>query len=265
MESQARSKLEEERKITNQLKEELVVKVRTFAKKVEDEDEKYQKIPQYVKMLKIEESIKKKTGMVEHLEREVGHMAGEKEMWMREANEDREAWSGFRASCVNLAEQWLEMRKMRKEVDMLKNEKKKMEEQISSLVEERKMRKSKSPPAPVQHQQQVHEVDRSQDFLPSFSHPTPYCRESDEKTNTCILPPLDTSTLPSLPPPVSFKPPPHPPTSLPHPEPSSSTSSWEHLSSPRRRHLSSPPPSLHLLSTMTSRNMERRLLPLFLH
>ena len=135
MESQARSKLEEERKITNQLKEELVVKVRTFAKKVEDEEEKYQKIPEYVKMLKIQESIKMKTGMLEHLEREVGQMAGEKEMWMREANEDREAWNGFRASCVNLAEQWLEMRKMRKEVDMLKNEKKKMEEQISSLVE----------------------------------------------------------------------------------------------------------------------------------
>ena len=41
MESQARSKLEEERKITNQFKEELVVKVRTFAKKFEDEEDKY--------------------------------------------------------------------------------------------------------------------------------------------------------------------------------------------------------------------------------
>jgi hypothetical protein len=39
VESQARSKLEEERKITNQFKEEL--KVRTFAKKVEDEEDKY--------------------------------------------------------------------------------------------------------------------------------------------------------------------------------------------------------------------------------
>ena len=98
MESQARSKLEEERKITNKLKEELVAKVKTFGKKVEDEEDKYQKIPQYVKMLKIEESIKKKSCMVEHLEREVGKMAGEKEMWTREAKEDREAWSGFRAS-----------------------------------------------------------------------------------------------------------------------------------------------------------------------
>ena len=45
MESQARSKLEEEKKITNQLKEELVAKVKTFAKKVEDEEDKYLKIP----------------------------------------------------------------------------------------------------------------------------------------------------------------------------------------------------------------------------
>jgi chromosome segregation ATPase len=49
METQARSKLELEMKITNQFKEELVVKVRTFAKKVEDEEDKYQKIPQYVR------------------------------------------------------------------------------------------------------------------------------------------------------------------------------------------------------------------------
>ena len=41
MKTQARSKLELEMKITNQLKEELVVKVRTFAKKVEDEEDKY--------------------------------------------------------------------------------------------------------------------------------------------------------------------------------------------------------------------------------
>ena len=71
-------------------------------------------------MLKIKESIRKKAGMVELLEREVGQMAGEKEMWMREANEDREAWNGFRASCVNLAEQWLEMKKTGKEVAMLR-------------------------------------------------------------------------------------------------------------------------------------------------
>ena len=41
MESQARSKLEEERKITNQLKEELFVKVKTCAKRVGDEVNKY--------------------------------------------------------------------------------------------------------------------------------------------------------------------------------------------------------------------------------
>ena len=46
--------------------------------------------------------------MVKHLEREMGKMAGEKEMWMKEVKEDREAWSGFRASHVNLAEQKLE-------------------------------------------------------------------------------------------------------------------------------------------------------------
>ena len=51
MESQARSKLEEERKVTNQLKEELVFKVKTFAKKVEEEEVEYRKIPEYVKML----------------------------------------------------------------------------------------------------------------------------------------------------------------------------------------------------------------------
>ena len=80
MESQARSKLEEERKITNQLKEELVSKVKTFVKKAEDEEDKYQKIPEYVKMLKIKESIRKKAGIVELLEWEVSQMAGEKEM-----------------------------------------------------------------------------------------------------------------------------------------------------------------------------------------
>ena len=42
MESRARSKLGEERKITNKLKEDLAAKVRTFAMKVEDEGVKYQ-------------------------------------------------------------------------------------------------------------------------------------------------------------------------------------------------------------------------------
>ena len=55
----------------------------------------------------MKESIKKKVGMVEHLEREVGQIAGEKvkEMWMREAKEDS-----------------------RMEVDMLRKIMKKMEE-----------------------------------------------------------------------------------------------------------------------------------------
>ena len=43
MKTQARSELELEMKITNQLK------VSTFAKKVESEEDKYQKIPQYVR------------------------------------------------------------------------------------------------------------------------------------------------------------------------------------------------------------------------
>ena len=60
MESQARSKLEEERRITSQLREELVAKVVTFAKKVEIEEQEYRKIPEYVKILKSEEIIRKK-------------------------------------------------------------------------------------------------------------------------------------------------------------------------------------------------------------
>ena len=54
-------------------------------------------------MLKLEESIKKKTGMVDHPVSLVGQLVGEKEMWMREVKEDREAWSDFEASCVDLA------------------------------------------------------------------------------------------------------------------------------------------------------------------
>ena len=72
MESQARSKLEEERKINNQLREEIVSKVKTLAKKAQNKEDKYQKIPEYVKMLKIKESIKMKAGMVEFIEWEVG-------------------------------------------------------------------------------------------------------------------------------------------------------------------------------------------------
>ena len=72
MESQARSKLEEERKINNQLREKIVSKVKTLAKKAQNKEDKYQKIPEYVKMLKIKESIKMKAGMVEFIEREVG-------------------------------------------------------------------------------------------------------------------------------------------------------------------------------------------------
>ena len=60
MESQARSKLDEERKITNQLKEELLAKVKTCAKRVgEEENMILEDVPQYVKMLNLEESIKK--------------------------------------------------------------------------------------------------------------------------------------------------------------------------------------------------------------
>ena len=79
-------------------------------------------------MLKIKESIRKKAGMVELLEREVGQMAGVKEMWMKEAKEDREAWSGFKASSVKLAEQWLRMKKTGKEVDTLRKKMDKLEE-----------------------------------------------------------------------------------------------------------------------------------------
>ena len=41
MESQARSKLEEKRKITNQLKEELLAKVKTCDKRVGEEENMY--------------------------------------------------------------------------------------------------------------------------------------------------------------------------------------------------------------------------------
>ena len=43
-------------KSTNQLKEGLLAKMSTFAKKVEDDEYKYQKIPKYVKMQKIKDS-----------------------------------------------------------------------------------------------------------------------------------------------------------------------------------------------------------------
>ena len=56
------------RKSTNQLKDGLLAKISTFAKKVEDYEYKYQK---YVKMQKIKDSsIKKMAGMVKHLEPE---------------------------------------------------------------------------------------------------------------------------------------------------------------------------------------------------
>ena len=61
-------------------------------------------------------------------------MTGEKEMWVREAKDDMEAWSAFKAGCVYRAEQqWLEMMKMRREVVMMRKELIKMEEQVSSL------------------------------------------------------------------------------------------------------------------------------------
>ena len=42
-------------------------------------------------------------------------MTREKEMWVREAKDDMEAWSAFKAGCVYRAEQqWLEMMKMRR-------------------------------------------------------------------------------------------------------------------------------------------------------
>ena len=60
IESQARSKLKEERKITNQLKEELLAKVKTCAKRVgEEENMILEDVPQYVKIVNLEQSIKK--------------------------------------------------------------------------------------------------------------------------------------------------------------------------------------------------------------
>ena len=61
METQARTKVEEERRITSQLKEEMNAKVGSFAETVNMEEEEYRKIPEYVKMHKIEEVVKKKS------------------------------------------------------------------------------------------------------------------------------------------------------------------------------------------------------------
>ena len=55
----------------------------------QDVENKYQKIPDFVKMLRKKESIKKKAGMAKHLEMEVGKVAGEMEIWMKEVKEDK--------------------------------------------------------------------------------------------------------------------------------------------------------------------------------
>ena len=72
----------------------------------------------------------------------VGEVAWEDEMWLKVEKKDRERGSESQLSCVSLAEQWLEMRKLgkeadmlRKEVDMLKKEKSKMEDKQAMKVD----------------------------------------------------------------------------------------------------------------------------------
>ena len=141
METQARSKLEEERKVTDRLKEELEAKVLRFADKVEKEEGEYRKIPDYVKILQLEKSIQKKAELVEQLDIAVGQMVGEQQNLNKEAKEDKMAWGSFKIVCVILAEKGLELKKQEENLDLLGMKKTELMRQIDGLVTEMNMQK----------------------------------------------------------------------------------------------------------------------------
>merc|ERR1719334_427185 len=70
METQARSQLEEEKLKTDNLKEELNEKLARFAARVKMEEERYMKIPDYVKLLEIEKEIQIKAAELKKLKDE---------------------------------------------------------------------------------------------------------------------------------------------------------------------------------------------------
>ena len=62
-------------------------------------------------------------------------MVGEQQMWDKEVEDNKEAWSHFRSVCVNLAEQGLELKKLEKE----------LVEELNRLVAERNVTNEVTP------------------------------------------------------------------------------------------------------------------------
>ena len=91
METQARSQLEEERLKTDNLKKELNEKLARFAARVEMEEERYMKIPDYVKLLEIEKEIKIKTAELKKLKDKEYARSANEEVRLKFVNEDNEA------------------------------------------------------------------------------------------------------------------------------------------------------------------------------
>ena len=203
METQARNTLEGEKMITNQLKGELKCKLSAFAMEVENEEAKYRKIPEYMEILKIEERVRYKSDMVAKLEMEKSQAMGLREQAVKEVAEDRQAWGGFKSSCLTLAEQWLKMKKLSMEVEALKKERGDVEMQVSSLLAERKAAggevSSSQTNVGKDCQYQDQEEKRNETGIPSVSQPDKRQLRLTSSSNV-------SSTLPSIrPPPPSQK------------------------------------------------------------
>ena len=148
METQARSQLVEEKLKTDNLKKELNEKLARFAARVEMEEERYMKIPDYVKLLEIEKKIKIKAAELKILkDKQLAKFTNE-EVRLKMVSEDNEAWLKFRSLCINFAEDWLQLKERERVLDSRYLEMQSLDAEIKSLESHPNKDKFVKPPSP---------------------------------------------------------------------------------------------------------------------
>ena len=105
MEVEAQAKLQDERKLTMELKSNLEKRLKQFEEKVQAEEENYMKIPQYVKMKGSEKRVELLKNQLSCVNLEINEL--KKRGRQDPTRTHNEEWKEFKGSCVKLAETWI--------------------------------------------------------------------------------------------------------------------------------------------------------------
>ena len=189
METQARSHLEEEKLKTDNLKKELNDKFARFAARVEMEEERYMKIPDYVKLLEIEKEIKIKAAELKKLKAKQLAKSANEEVRLKLVYEDNETWLKFRSLCINFAEDWLQLKERERVLDSRYLEKQRLNAEIISLESHPDQDKFVKPPSPRES------LSVTSVVFNSIANPNEPSREVQESVDCVSSSTLSSSTV----------------------------------------------------------------------